>query len=192
MTSENEDLRPDDPATPEGPGKADPTEQGAGESPEPAAERDRLRDQLLRTAADFDNFRKRAKRDVQDAERRGREDTVREMLTIIDNLERAVDAASGASDASAVADGVRMVLRQFEDVAARLGVERIPAVGERFDPTLHEAVQQEPTDAHPPGMILHEVVPGYRMGDRLVRAAMVVVARPKPAPAAQEEGGQDG
>jgi molecular chaperone GrpE len=139
----------------------------------------RLKDQLLRTAADFDNFRKRTRKDVEEAERRGREEVLREILPIADNLERAVAAADTAQDPAAVAEGVRMVLKQFEDSASRLGLERVPAVGEKFDPTLHDAVQQVETDEHPPGTIVAEVVPGYRLGDRLLRAALVVVARPK-------------
>lgn len=192
---ENHENGGDEPTGTADVGAEDVTAAASGE-PNPgegdlAAERNRLKDQLLRTAADFENFRKRARRDVEEAERRGREDTLRELLVIIDNLERAVDAAEAASDASAVADGVRMVLKQFEDVAGRLGVERVGAVGERFDPTLHDAVQQEETDAQPPGTILKEIVPGYRMQGRLVRAAMVVVARPpagaSPGPAGAGE-----
>lgn len=149
-------------------------------SPEEAAwaEVARLKDQLLRTAADFDNYRKRARRDVVEAERRARDETLREVLPVIDNLERAVQASESAKDAAAVAEGVRMVLKQFDDVASRLDLERISAVGERFDPSLHDAVQQMETSEHPPGTIMAEVVPGYRLGDRLLRAALVVVARP--------------
>ena len=141
------------------------------------ADRDRIKDQLLRTAADFDNFRKRSRRDVDDAEKRGKEDTLRELLPIIDNLERAVSAAEGATDAKAVAEGVRMVLKMFDDAATRLGLSRIPTVGERFDPSLHDAIQQIETDDVPPGQIVNEIAAGYRIGERLVRPAMVVVAR---------------
>ncbi|MEM9190107.1 MAG: nucleotide exchange factor GrpE [Myxococcota bacterium] len=156
-----------------------------------AAERDKLKDQLLRTAADFDNFRKRTKRDLEEANRRGRDDILREVLPVIDNLERAVQAADSATDAKAVADGVRMVLRQFEDTAKRLGLERIQSEGERFDPNLHDAVQQIETTDHPAGSIVAEVVPGYRLGDKLLRAAMVVVAKP-PAAAPVEEADDEG
>lgn len=158
-----------------------PAEEAAQEREPREDEVARLKDQLLRTAADFDNFRKRSRRDVEDAERRGREEAVREILPIVDNLERAVSASESAKDTAAVAEGVRMVLKQFEDVSSRLGLERVGAVGERFDPNLHDAVQQVETDEHPPGTIVAEVVPGYRLGDRLIRAALVVVARP-PAP----------
>lgn len=147
------------------------------------AERDRLKDQLLRTAADYDNFRKRTKKDLEEAERRGKEDAVREFLPVIDNLERAIQAATSATDVAGIVDGVRMVLKLFDDQSGRLGLQRVSAVGERFDPGVHDAIQQKETDEHPPGTVIAEVLPGYRLGDRLVRAAMVVVAR-KPAAAA--------
>jgi molecular chaperone GrpE len=148
-----------------------------------AAERDKLRDQLLRTAADFDNYRKRARKDVEDAGRRGREEAVRELLPVADNLERAIAAAATAgADSAALIEGVRMVLRLMTDTLDRLGVTRVPSVGERFDPTMHEAIQQVETADQPPGTIVAELMPGYRIGDRLLRAAMVAVAK---APAAQ-------
>lgn len=146
----------------------------------------RLKEQLLRTAADFENFRKRARRDVEEAERRGTELVLREVLPVIDNLERAALAAVDATELEAVATGVKMVLKQFQDVATRLDLERVKAVGERFDPALHDAVQQQETDEQPPGSIVQEVVPGYRLKDRLLRPAMVVVARPKAKPSAPE------
>jgi molecular chaperone GrpE len=141
------------------------------------AERDQLREQLLRTAADFDNYRKRTRRDVEDAKQRGKDDAVKDILPVFDNLERAVAAADSAQSIASVVEGVKMVLKLFEDTSERLGLTRIKTVGERFDPAIHEAIQQQETDAHPPGTILNEIVPGYTVGARLLRAAMVVVAR---------------
>lgn len=146
-------------------------------------ERDRLKEQLLRTAADYDNFRKRTKKDLEDTERRGREEAVRELLPVFDNLERAVQAAGAAKDVASIVDGLKMVLKLFEDHVQRVGVTRIVAVGQRFDPAVHDAIQQTETDEHPPGTVIAEVVAGYKLGDRLVRPAMVVVAR-KPAASA--------
>jgi len=171
-----------------------PTEGGAanGEAPAVAAapesdlervtgERDKAREQLLRTAADFDNYRKRMRREVEDAKIKGQQDVVRDLLPVFDNLERAVQAAAQTTtDASSVVEGVRMVLKLFEDTAERIGLARIKTVGERFDPAIHEAIQQKEAPDVAPGTILNEVVPGYRFGEKLVRAAMVVVAR-KPA-----------
>lgn len=141
-------------------------------------ERDRMREQLLRIAADFDNFRKRSRKEIEEVRRRTIEDTLREVLPLVDNLERAADAVDDATEVAAVADGVRMVLRSFDDIASRLGLRRVPTVGEQFDPTCHDAMQQEETDEHAPGTIVAEVVPGYYLGERLLRPAMVVVAKP--------------
>jgi molecular chaperone GrpE len=141
------------------------------------AERDKNREQLLRTAADFDNYRKRARRELEDAQKKGAHDVVRDLLPVFDNLERAVQAATSASDFNSVVEGVRMVLKLFEDTSERIGLTRIKTVGERFDPAMHEAIQQKESNDAAPGTVLSEVVPGYRFGDRLVRAAMVVVAR---------------
>lgn len=160
-------------------GRAAGERDASGQPDTAAGDVERLKEQLLRTAADFDNFRKRARRDTEDAEKRGREQALREILPVIDNLERAVAAADSAADVKAVVEGVSMVLRLFEDVAGRLGLERVSSVGERFDPNIHDAVQQQETDAHPPGTVISEVVPGYKMGERLIRPAMVVVARPR-------------
>jgi molecular chaperone GrpE len=159
-------------------------EQGEAAEPEPTdlekalAERDRMREQLLRIAADFDNFRKRSRKEIEEVRRRTIEDTLREVLPIVDNLERAAGAMSDATEVSAVTEGVHMVLRGFEDIASRLGLKRVASVGNQFDPTCHDAVQQEETNEHAPGTIIGEVVPGYYLGERLLRPAMVVVARP--------------
>jgi molecular chaperone GrpE len=136
-----------------------------------------LKDKYLRTAADFDNFRKRARRDTEDAERRGKETLLRDLLPVFDNLERAVVHASQANEAKAVADGVRMVLRQFSDTLERVGIKRVQTTGSSFDPNLHEAIQQLETSDHAPGTVVAEVQAGYLMGERLIRAAMVVVAK---------------
>lgn len=171
---------------------ADATENdAAAELDTIIAERDKYKEQLYRTAADLENFRKRARRDAEEALRRGKEDTVREFLPVIDNLQRAVDAAEGATDVAAVVQGVQMVLRGFDDVAGRLGVARVPALGQKFDPTVHDAVQQLPTAEHEPGTVMAEVMPGYTMGEKLLRAAMVVVARPAPSSAEASDAADD-
>ncbi len=163
------------PAPPAASGSAEKTADSLEEA---RAEIARVRDQLLRTAADYDNFRKRTRRELEDAQKRGREELLRDLLPVFDNLERAVVHAGQASDAKAVADGVGMVLKQFADTLGRIGIKRIAAVGKAFDPSQHEAIQQVETDEHPPGTVVAEVQPGYAMGDKLVRAAMVVVAKP--------------
>ncbi len=141
------------------------------------AEVARVRDQLLRTAADFDNFRKRTRRELEDAERRGREDFLKDLLPVFDNLERAAEHAKTASDVKALSDGIELVIKHFGDTLGKLGVERVPGVGERFDPAVHEAIQHLETSEFAPGVVAAEVQAGYRMGERLVRPAMVVVAK---------------
>jgi len=139
----------------------------------------KLKDMLVRTAADFDNFRKRTRRELEDARRSGREDLLKELLPVFDNLERGIQSAQKATDVKAVADGLSMIVKQFESTLGRAGIARVPTVGNMFDPSMHEAIQQVETDEHPAGTVVAEVQPGYREGERLVRAAMVVVAKPK-------------
>jgi molecular chaperone GrpE len=159
---------------------SDPEQEPAPGDPLEAAQAElaRVRDQLLRMAADFDNYRKRTRREVGDAERRAREELLRELLPVFDNLERAAIHTASASDVQAVADGVGLVIRQFGDTLSKLGIERIPTEGQAFDPTLHEAIQQLESRELAPGTIASEIQAGYRMGDRLIRPALVVVAKP--------------
>lgn len=151
----------------------------------------RVREQLLRTAADFDNFRKRSRREIEDAYLRGREELLRDLLPVFDNLERALAHADQATDVKAVAEGVRMVLKFFYDTLSKTGVQRIETVGKPFDPTVHDAFQQVETSEHPPGTVVTELQAGYAMGDRLIRAAMVAVAKP-PAKTEQANGADEG
>jgi molecular chaperone GrpE len=146
-----------------------------------------MKDALLRTAADFDNFRKRSRREIEDAKRNGREDLLKAILPVFDNLERAIQSAGRASDVKSVADGLAIVQRQFVDSLNREGIARVPTVGHPFDPAVHEAIQQVETADHAPGTVLAEVQPGYTQGERLVRAAMVVVAKTKPGDVTETE-----
>lgn len=148
---------------------------------EALAEGVRLRDQLLRTAADFDNYRKRSRRAEDDAQRRGREQMLKDLLPVFDNLERAVQHAEAAPDAQAVTAGLRMVLKQFSDTLEKAGIKRIASVGLPFDPTRHEAISQVASTEHSAGVVVAEVQPGYTMGDTLVRAALVVVSNGSPS-----------
>lgn len=160
----------------------EPSAAHESQTPDPEAELrseiGRLKEQLLRTLADFDNYRKRSRREIADAERAAREDQLRELLPVFDNLERASQHAAGSADVNSLAEGIQMVIRQFADALSRIGAERVVTVGQAFDPTVHEAIQHLETQEHPPGVIAAEVLAGYRMGDRLVRPALVVVAKP--------------
>ncbi len=148
------------------------------------AERDKMKDQLLRTLADFDNYRKRSKRDEADALNRGREKVFTELLPVFDNLERASTYAKTGADAKAIADGVGMVLKLFEDTLTRLGGQRLKSLGQPFDPNIHEAIQQVESAEYPAGIVALELVPGYQLGERLLRPAMVAVSKGAPAAAA--------
>ncbi|HVJ92902.1 MAG TPA: nucleotide exchange factor GrpE [Labilithrix sp.] len=160
------------PAAPEAAAEQDPLAEAKAEAA-------RMKDQWMRTAADFDNFRKRSRRELEDVRRAGKEDLLKEFLPVFDNLERAIQSAQRATDVKAVAEGLQMVLRQYIETLARGGITKVPSVGAMFDPSHHEAIQQVETDDQPPGTVVAEVQPGYVQGDRLIRAAMVVVAKPK-------------
>jgi len=133
-----------------------------------------LRDQLLRLAADFDNYRKRATREQQEVREYGTNNVLNEVLPVLDNLDRALAHSEG--DKSPVVAGVRLVVKQFHDVLSRFGVTSFASVGVPFDPERHEAVAQLPTGEHKPGTIVEELQKGYMLRDRLLRPARVVVA----------------
>lgn len=151
------------------------------------ADRDAARDQLLRTLADFDNYRKRIARDNERTRMLAGEAIVREMLPVLDNLERAVDHAD--ADPAALAEGVKMVLGQFRGVLERHGLKQIPALNEPFDPHVHEALMQAESDEVPPDHVVQEFEKGYKLGDFVLRPAKVVVSKgsSEPAPAGEEE-----
>jgi molecular chaperone GrpE len=175
------------PQTAEGP-KEGPVSGSGDPLAEAQAEMGRMKDALLRTAADFDNYRKRTRRELDEARRNGREDLLRTLLPVFDNLERAIQSAQRTSDVKAMTEGLTMVLRQFVDALGREGIARVETVGRSFDPSQHEAIQQVETNEHQPGTVIAEVQPGYKQGERLLRAAMVVVARGKSDDTANGEG----
>lgn len=141
-----------------------------------------LKDQLLRTAADFDNFRKRSRREVEDALASGKESMLKDLLPVFDNLERAVTHSDSATDLASFVSGIDMVLKQFVDALKRTGIERIATKGCAFDPSVHEAIQQFETNDVPAGAVAAEVQAGYRFSGKLIRPALVVVAKPKAEP----------
>ncbi len=160
---------------------AAPAPQEISPQPDPLevalAEQVRLKDLWMRTEAEFDNFRKRTRRELDEAKRAGREDLLRSLLPVFDNLERAVQSIQKATDVKSVVDGVTMVLKQFVETLGRAGITKVTTEGVPFDPAVHEAIQQIESDTHPNGTVIAEVQPGYRDGDKLLRAAMVVVAK---------------
>jgi molecular chaperone GrpE len=132
-----------------------------------------MRDQMLRLGADFENLRKRSHREVEEARKLGMERLARDILPVVDNLERALQHA-GKGDP--VIDGVRMVAKQLVDVLGQFGVKSFESVGQFFDPERHEALSQVPTPGAKPGSIVAEMQRGYMIHDRLLRAAQVAIA----------------
>jgi len=157
------------------------------------AEKADMKDRMLRIAADFDNWKKRARKDQSDGEMRAKEAVLRDILEIADNLERATaswredrgDKDGKESDAKSIRDGVELVLRQFRSKLERYQVKAIESVGLPFDPRFHEAISQAPSADAKPGSVLHELQKGYVIGEKLLRPAMVVVASALPPPSAK-------
>jgi molecular chaperone GrpE len=137
-------------------------------------ERDERLDDLKRVAAEFDNYRKRVARDQQILAARAHERLVKELLPVLDDLERALEAASEHQEAK-LEDGVRLVQRELEEALAKEGLEEIETNG-RFDPHVHEALLSQPSDQDD-GAILEVLQKGYRLGDRVLRPARVVVSQ---------------
>lgn len=132
-----------------------------------------MRDQMLRLGADFENLRKRSHREVDEARKMGMERLARDILPVVDNLERALQHAAKGDP---VIDGVRMVAKQLLDVLGQYGVKAFDSVNQAFDPERHEALSQIPTPGVPGGTIVAEMQRGYMIHDRLLRAAQVAIA----------------
>lgn len=139
-----------------------------------------LREANLRVRADFDNFRKRVARERLELTERARGDLVERLLPVVDNLERAVRSAEDAGEAGAWVEGIRMVQGQFLGILEDEGVRPIEAVGQEFDPMVHEAVATAASADLPSGSVLGEVRRGYRIGDRVLRPAQVVTSSGSP------------
>jgi molecular chaperone GrpE len=139
-------------------------------------ERDQLKDQLLRTMADFQNYRKRQEDQRKQLEQFATERLVRALLPVLDNFERAI-ASSDTATTETIVEGLRAVDRQLRQILESQNVKRIPAVGEHFDPEYHEALVTEPSDEHEENTVVGELEAGYMMGDRVIRPARVRVAR---------------
>nr|WP_153865499.1 MULTISPECIES: nucleotide exchange factor GrpE [Myxococcaceae] len=146
-------------------------------------------ERALRAAADLDNFKKRAAKEKEDVQKFGSEKLLKDLLPVVDNLERALEASSRTPDLASLEKGVAMTRKLFEDTLGRHGVKGFSAKGQPFDPRLHEAMQQVPTADVPAGHVAFEVLRGFTLNDRLVRPALVAVAVAPPAPAAVEAQG---
>ena len=138
-------------------------------------ERDALQDRLLRTAAEFDNYRKRVDRERKDLREFLIAEALSDLLPVIDDLERALQATG--SDAEALRKGVELIHQQMLDLLRKRGAKAIEAVGTDFDPRIHESVMLESSEAHREGEVIAEFRRGYMLGERLLRPSMVKVAK---------------
>lgn len=136
-----------------------------------------VEERFLRVAAEAENFKKRVQRDKEEQARYANEMVIRELLPVIDNLERALDHAQGGANQENLLEGLRMTLRGFKDTLARFGCTEVEAEGKTFDPNYHEAVSQEETTEVPDNTVVRQLQKGYLLKDRLLRPALVVVAR---------------
>ena len=144
---------------------------------DPAAELQAVRDRELRCRAELDNFRKRAAREYQDGLRYANLPLLQDLLPVIDNIDRAIEAAGKNADADALLEGFRMVSQQLEDVLKRHHCTRIEALDAPFDPNVHHAVMQQPSDEHPANTVMMVTQNGYQLHDRVVRPSQVIVSK---------------
>jgi molecular chaperone GrpE len=133
-------------------------------------------DRLLRALAEADNVRRRAQRDREESARYAGEALLRDLIPVLDNLDRALEAARAAGETPGIVDGVELIRREFLKVLERHGVTRYSALGQRFDPNQHEAIARIVSVDNEPDTVVGETVPGYSLRGRVIRAAQVAVA----------------
>ncbi len=148
----------------------------SGQMAELQAKVDDLQSRLMRSYADLENFRRRVQRDQDDARKYESLRLVRDLLPGLDGLNRAISSGEQTGDKQVLLDGLRMVAQQFRDILRVHAAEPIESVGRPFDPNLHEALTQIPSADHEPMTVLQEIEMGYRMHDRVVRPARVIVS----------------
>ena len=137
-------------------------------------------DRFLRVSAEFENYKKRSAREMDDFRKYANQSLIKEMLAVVDNLERALNSSNGSSsNDKCMADGVNLTLKEILKVFEKFNVKPIESIGQPFDPTFHQAMMQEETDEHPENTIITELQKGYMIHDRLLRPSMVVVAAAK-------------
>ena len=169
----------DDPSVPEtdGDSAAETVERDLDELGEAKRERDEYLELAQRTRADFENYRKRVAKETSDALARGKAELARELLPVIDNLERALSAGSDPAAHGALVEGVGLVLDELRGRLGDAGVESFDPAGERFDPQLHEALSTQPAEGAEAGIVLETLQKGYRLNGQVLRPAKVVVSK---------------
>ena len=137
-------------------------------------------DRFLRVSAEFENYKKRAVREMNDFRKFANESFVKAMLPVVDNLDRAIESSSNDKQAdTSMLEGVDMILKEILKIFEQFNVKPFESLGKTFDPSLHQAVMQEETEVYPENSVVNELQKGYMMHDRLLRPAMVVVAKTK-------------
>jgi len=137
-------------------------------------------DRLLRVSADFENYKKRSAREMEGLRKFANESLIKEMLPVVDNLERAIDSSNNnGGTKNSIVEGVDMTLMEILKILEKFGVKPIESLGETFDPGFHEAVMQQESEDHAENTVLQEFQKGYMINDRLLRPAMVVVSKSK-------------
>jgi len=158
------------------------TESEEEDQPSPQEEYDKLKDRLMRSMADFENFRRRAQKEKLDAINYGTEKLLKDLIPIIDNMERAIEHGKNTvnnktGDLQVILQGVRMVYEQFQSLLDNYDIKPFYALGENFNPEKHEAIQQIEDNSVEPGTVIVEIQKGYYLKDRLIRPALVSIAK---------------
>ncbi len=186
IEDEKENQGPDHPSEPAEDETASPSDSDANAAlndleekvAEAQAEARENHDRLLRMAAEFENFKKRSAREMEDTRKYATEQLITQLLTVVDNLERAI-ASAGAENSNdqGVVDGVSLTLAEVMKILEKHHVSPIESLGKPFDPAFHQAMTQEEREDHPPNTVVQEYQKGYLIHDRLLRPAMVVVSK---------------
>lgn len=137
---------------------------------------DTLNNQYLRLAADFENYRKRQAQEREALLKYGAEECMKKVLEVVDNFDRALTMVDKIDDLDKMKETFQVLNKQLMDSLTKLGLEQIKCIGEQFDPNVHEAVMQTPTDEHPEDTVINELQKGYKLGEKVLRPAMVAVA----------------
>lgn len=137
---------------------------------------DTLNNQYLRLAADFENYRKRQAQERESLLKYGAEECMKKVIEVVDNFDRAITMVEKIDNLDKMKETFHVLNKQLMESLTKLGLEQIKSVGEQFDPNLHEAVMQTPTDEHPEDTVINELQKGYKLGEKVLRPAMVAVA----------------
>lgn len=200
--TENKDTAANQPETDKnGETPESPDEESPAEETDPVKELEKkaasaeqeskdAQDRLLRVSAEFENYKKRSAREMEGFKKFANESLIKQMLPIVDNLERAIDSSgNGEENDESIVEGVSMIRNEILRVFEKFGVKPITSVGETFDPVFHEAVMQEASEEHPENTVTKELQKGYIIHERLLRPSMVIVSKAAKNESEEKESG---